>query len=178
MIEVEAKARVSSFEEYRKIARRIGKYVGRKRKKDDYYTLEDLNDYPKKCLRIRKLDGVYQINFKQRISDEDNVDAKKETEFRVSNIKDFLALLEEFGFKKWVTKEKETELYEIRKNFHIELNKVKGLGNFVEIEYLAKPNEINRSRKEVEKVLEKMGISKEEIVTSGYTKLLWDRMKR
>lgn len=178
MIEVEAKAKVSNFDEYRKRARRIGKYVGRKSKKDDYYTLEDLRDYPKKCLRIRKLDGEYQINFKQRISKEDNVDAKKETEFRVSNIGDFLALLEEFGFRKWVTKEKETELYQISKNFHVELNKVKGLGNFVEIEYLAKPNEIDRARKEVEKVLRGMGISKEEIVTSGYTRLLWDKMKR
>ena len=175
MIEVEAKAKIKNLKNIRAKARMIGKYIGKEKKIDDYYTLERLKKYPQKSLRIRKINGFYQVNFKQRISYINGVYAKKETEFKISDINDFLALIEDFGFKKWLRKEKETELYKIKKNFHIELNKVNGLGFFAEVEYLCDKNDIEKARKEVLRAIKELGINKKELVKEGYTKMLWNK---
>ena len=174
MIEVEAKVRVKNLKEARAKIRKIGKYKGRERKIDDYYALESLREYPRKSLRVRRMNGKYIINFKQRISYDAGVFAKKEVEFETSDIAGFIELIKNFGFRKWLRKEKETELYEIKKNFHIEINYVKKLGYFLEVEYLAEKSEIGMARREVERVLHELGIEKNDIVKDGYTKMLWN----
>jgi adenylate cyclase class 2 len=178
MIEVEAKVSVKNPETARKKAKILGKFIGRERKIDDYYTLENLKNYPKKSLRIRKVDGYHIVNFKQPAGYRGGIWAKKEVEFKVSNIGDFLRLIGDFGFKKWLTKEKECEIFDIRKNFQIELNRVKGLGWFIEVEYLAEKKDIAKARKEVYDILKKLGYSKSDAIKEGYTKQLWDKSKR
>lgn len=175
MIEIEVKVSVRNPNEARERALSLGKFVKKEKKIDDYYTLENLRSFPKKSLRIRKADGHYVINFKKPEGYKKGVWAKKEVEFQTTNIEDFLRLIGDFGFKKWVSKEKECESFEIRKNFHIELNNVKGLGWFIEIEYLAEPGEIEKARKEVYEVLKKLGYSKKDAIKEGYTKQLWDK---
>ncbi|RMD67735.1 class IV adenylate cyclase [Candidatus Pacearchaeota archaeon] len=174
MIEVESKVRVNDVRQVRKKIRALARLKKKVMKIDDYYTLEDARKYPKKSLRIRKNGKVYEINFKKRINYRGGVHAKKETEFRVSDIAGFLELIKDFGFKKWIRKEKYSEIYEIEPRFHIELNRVKKLGWFLEIEYLANPSEIEMARRRVEKVMSALGIKRKEIVKEGYTKLLWN----
>ncbi len=179
MIEVETKASLGnrSIDNIRRAAGEIGKYSGTVTKVDDYYSMEDLSHFPKKSLRVRRSGGFYVVNFKQRLSFEDSVYAKKEVEFEVSDIRCFLNLINDFGFKKWLNKEKKCEIYRIKSNFQIELNNVKGLGWFAEVEYLVDDvSEIEAARKEVLEVMEKLGFKKGEFVKPGYTKLLWDRM--
>lgn len=179
MIEVETKIRAANPSEVRKRAREIGKFTGVEMKVDDYYALNVDGKYPGKSLRIRKADGIYIVNFKHGLSYLGGVHAKKETEFKVSNIKDFLRLIEDFGFRKWLTKEKRCEIYEIKKNFHIELNHVKGLGWFVEIEYLArKESEIKDARKEVSEVIKQLRLNERNAIKAGYTKMLWEKRQR
>ena len=177
MIEVEAKVRISNVAKVRKAIKKIGKYKGREKKVDDYYTLESLGSYPKESLRIRKRQRFYEVNFKKKISYLKGVHAKEENEFRVSDIKGVLALIDEFGFKKWLRKEKTTETYMIKKNFNIEINKVKGLGYFLEVEYLSEEKGIKKARAEVVRVMKELGIDKKEIVKDGYTKMLWNKKK-
>lgn len=178
MIEVETKASLGSrsIDEIRKRAGELGKYSGTVNKIDDYYTLENLKGYPKKSLRVRRAGGFYIVNFKQRQSFQDGIHAKKEVEFEASDIRCFLNLINDFGFKKWLTKEKRCETYKIKSNFNIELNNVKGLGWFVEVECLVEnSSEIEPARKEVLAVMEKLGFKKKDFVKPGYTKLLWGR---
>jgi adenylate cyclase, class 2 len=177
MIEVESKAQIINPEKLRVLAQKIGRYKGKERKVDDYYTLDSLKSYPKKSLRIRKKSGFYEINFKQRIFYKNGVHAKRETEFKVSDIIGFIKLIGDFGFKKWLTKEKYTELYEIRKNFHIEINHVKNLGWFVEVERLCNSKEIESSKKEVVEIMKKLSVHNKDIIKEGYTKLLWDKRR-
>ncbi len=176
MIEVEAKAKIMDVNSFLEKAGKIGKFNGKEKKIDDYYTLESKRAYPQKSLRIRKRKGRYEINFKKRISSFNKVQAKKETEFFVSDIDNFLYLIRDFGFKKWLRKEKETWLFEIKKNFHIEINKVKSLGWFVEVEYLCDNANIHMARKYVEKIMKTMGISRKNYIKEGYTKMLWEKM--
>lgn len=176
MIEVEAKVSISEPAEYRKRAAGIAKFEGRVKKIDDYYTLEPRGKYPRKSLRIRKAGRHSVINFKERISYVGGVHAKRESEFAVSDVNGFLKLIKDFGFRKWLRKEKDSESYKIRNNFHIEINRVKNLGWFLEIEHLASSRgEIAGARKEVLKVLDMLKIDRKRIVKDGYTKMLWDR---
>lgn len=175
MIEVETKIKIEKPEEYRKKVKKIGRFVCKQKKIDDYYTLEELSHYPEKSLRIRKKDSAYEINFKRKNSYDSGIYTKKETEFTISDISSFLKLIQEFGFKHWLRKEKTTELYEIKKNFHIEINKVKNLGWFLEVEYLAKPNEVEKAKKEILKIVKKLEIKQSQIIKEGYTKMLWNK---
>jgi len=175
MIEVEAKIKITNPRKFRNKISSIGKFVKKEKKIDDYYTLETLKKYPTKSLRIRKREKGYEINFKQQLSYVKGVHAKKESEFTASNLNNFLELIKDFGFKKWLRKEKISESYEINKNFHIELNKVKHLGWFLEIEYLTNKQNIKNSRKKILKVIKKLGLDKEKIIKEGYTKMLWTK---
>lgn len=176
MIEVEAKIAISNPKKYRQEAKKLGKFICRKKKVDDYYTLQSLKSYPKKSLRVRKMGSFYVINFKKGLSYKDGIHAKKETEFRVSDLKGFLSLIEDFGFRKWLTKVKESESYEIKKNFHIEINNVSKLGWFLEIEYLvSNEKEISRARREILKVIDRLGAGRKNIIRDGYTKMFWDK---
>lgn len=178
MIEVETKVFLGDrLGDVRKKSGEIGKYSGTVTKVDDYYTLEDLERFPKKSLRVRRVGGFYIVNFKQRLSYKDSIYAKKEVEFEASDIRCFLKLIEDFGFKKWLTKEKTCEIYKIKSNFQIELNNVKGLGWFAEVEYLVDDeSEIECARSEVLSVMEMLGCKKKDFVKPGYTKLLWEKM--
>lgn len=174
MIEVETKVRIGNLKDIKRKVSQIAKYVGRQKKIDDYYTLQE-KGYPKKSLRVRRRGRIYEVNFKQSLNYVHGVHAKNETEFRVSDISGFLNLIADFGFKKWLRKEKVSEVYKIGERFHIEINEVKGLGAFLEVEYLAKPNEVANARKKVLDVLKKLGVEEKEIVRDGYTKMLWGK---
>jgi len=179
MIEVEAKIKVSNPNKYRKKILEITKLVKKAKKIDDYYSLEQnpKKNYPKKSLRIRKINKHYEINFKQKLSYIKGIHAKNEQEFMVTDIRNFLNLIKDFGFKHWLRKIKYSEVYEINKNFHIELNNVKNLGWFIEIEYLAKPNEISKARNNILKIMKQLSLDKDKIIKDGYTKMLWNKKK-
>lgn len=179
MIEVETKVRISEPAFFRNRIKNIGKFIGKEKKIDDYYTLQNSATYPRKSLRIRKIGKIkiYEINFKKRISYISGVHAKNELEFGTSDIKNFIDLIKDFGFKKWLRKEKISEIYEIAKNFHIEINNVKNLGWFLEIECLSGRKDISFARKRVLDVIDKLNIKKKNIVSDGYTKMLWDLKK-
>lgn len=174
MIEVEAKIRIDNPKEIRKKISKIAKYDGKYKKVDHYYTLESLKKYPKKCLRIRKNNKDYEVNIKKKVSKLEHIHAKNEVEFNIRDIKTFLDLIKDFGFKKWIAKYKTTYNYEINKRFHIEVNHVRKLGWFLEVEYLAKRGEIPKARKKVLEIVKKLGFDKKKIIEDGYTKMLWD----
>ena len=176
MIEVEAKIKIENPDKLRKKISEITKIKKEEVKIDYYYTLEkNKSKYPKKSLRVRKINHSYQINFKQKLSYIKGIYAKDEREFEVTDIKNFLNLIKDFGFRLWLIKEKYSESYEIKKNFHIELNNVKSLGWFIEIEYLSDKKNIEKARKEILEVIKKLSLQKEKIIREGYTKLLWNK---
>jgi adenylate cyclase class 2 len=177
MIEVESKVRIKDLDSLRRKIRERYAFLFKKNKIDDYYTLQSEGKYPTKSLRIRHEGKKHIVNFKQRMSYSLGVHAKKETEFEVSDVPGFLALITDFGFRKWLRKEKESEVYIVKKNFTLEINKVKGLGNFLEIEYLCTEKEVKKARKEIYRVRKELGFDKSDVVKGGYTKMLWKKDK-
>jgi predicted adenylyl cyclase CyaB len=175
MIEVESKIKISNPKEFKKLVSKLYKFKSKQLKLDDYYTLGGRENYARKSIRIRNTGGKnHTVNFKQRLSYLKGVHAKDEKEFDVENIQHFIDLIVDFGFKKWLSKEKHSETYQIKKNLTVEINKVKSLGYFCEIEYLV-PNkkDIPKARKEILSVMKKLNLNKEDVVELGYSKMLW-----
>jgi len=179
MIEVEAKIGISDPKLFRSKIKKLARYVKKEKKIDEYYTLESLKSYPKKTLRVRELNGHYEVNIKHKISYVKGVHAKREVELRsyTKDLPNFVKIIKDLGFKKWLKKEKEVEIYNIKKNFNIELNKVKRLGWFLEVEYLSELKDVKKARREVLRVIRKLGVEEKDVIKTGYTKMLWDLKK-
>ena len=176
-IEVESKIKVHDVKHAREQIRKIAKFMGIENKKDSYYSLT-YKDYPKKSLRIRDKGKSREINFKEWRNYKDGIWAKKEVEFKVSDLKNFFDLLDDFGFKRWMRKEKKTYLYRTKSGVDIELNYVKKLGWFIEVEILCKKSEVSNARKKVKRVMDELGVEKKFIEKKGYTKILWELKKK
>ncbi|MGV8142133.1 MAG: class IV adenylate cyclase [Candidatus Pacearchaeota archaeon] len=175
-IEVETKIPISDGQvsDVRKRIKEISKFIKRENKKDDYYSLEYFS-YPTKSLRIRDKGKVKEVNFKKRHSYLNGVYAKNEVQFEISDTSNFINLIEDFGFRKWLHKEKITELYRTANGVSIELNKVKGLGYFLELEVLCPLKQVASARKKIIDTRLKLGFSQKDSEERGYTKQLWDK---
>lgn len=174
-IEVETKIpfQGKDLSSVKKRIRSIAKFVKVQSKKDDYYTLEYFQ-YPEKSLRVRDMGKIREVNFKKRISFSKGIHAKKEVQFQISDIDGFFELIKDFGFRKWLHKEKTTELYKARNGVNIELNYVKKLGWFLELEFLCPQKDIPLGRKKIAEVRDALGFSEKDCEQRGYTKQLWN----
>lgn len=177
--EVETKLKVKNPAEMRKKIRSFAKFLKKVHKEDVYF--RDRSDthgypkgYPKKRFRIRKEHGVYTFNYKEgrwpRL-----IYAKKEHEFRIKNVKSFLKTLKDKGFIVFCRKVKDCEIYRYD-SANIELNKVKHLGWYVEIESLCeKSSQIKQARNKVRKIMRLLGAKKSDVETRGYTVIMFQR---
>ncbi|MDP4039670.1 MAG: class IV adenylate cyclase [Candidatus Pacearchaeota archaeon] len=172
-VEVETKIKVKDIKEARKKIKKIARFVKKEKKVDDYFSLEYF-DYPEKSLRTRHRGKKIEVNFKQRKGYSGGVHAKEEVQFFVSDLDGFFNLINDFGFRNWMHKEKTTELYQTKNKVNIELNNVDKLGWFIEVEVLCNKKDIMEARKKVINVRRRLGYSMKDVEKRGYTKMLWD----
>lgn len=182
-LEIETKIKIDDSEvpKFRKRIKEIAKFEKKGKKEDDYFAIQKSPMYyPKKAFRIRAMKDNFEVNFKKHLKNHwtKDVVVKQEFEFSLKGkeqVQDLLALFKDLGFTEWVKKIKWNETYKWKKdkNVAIELNRVKYLGYFIEIEYLAKKADIERARNKLRKVMEELGIKPEQIDNTGYTKMLW-----
>lgn len=179
-IEVESKIEIheKNLDDIRKKVKEIAFFVKKETKIDQYFSLRKVF-YPRKAFRIRSEGKENTVNFKKWVKKlwKEDVVVKEEFEFKIKNKENFLALMTDLGFKRWVKKIKISELYHHKKHkkLNIELNKVLGLGYFIEIEYLTKKSEIEKARNLIIKTMKEIGIKKENVNNTGYTKMLWKK---
>ena len=184
-LEVETKVRISdvvqAINDMRKRVKKIARFEKKEKRGDDYFAIQK-KGYPKKAFRIRNKGGVYEINFKKwmkKLWTKDIV-VKQEYEFQLGHEKhldSFLELLKDLGFRQWVKKRKMSEsyLYKKDKKVIIEINHVQHLGWFLEIEYLCQRKDLGKARKKIRQVLKELGVKKNDIDNTGYTKMLFKR---
>lgn len=186
-LEVETKVRLNSKQvpELRKKIKKIARFAKKESRGDDYFALRRKfrrHGYPKKAFRIRKKGEKYEINFKKWLKKywDKQIVVKQEFEFTLKDKEDvdkLLALFEDLGFKQWLKKRKSSESYLHKKDKRIviEINKVKHLGYFIEIEYLAQPHEMQKAKAKIKRVLKELEIEQRQIDNTGYTRMLWDK---
>ena len=182
-LEVETKVKIDKDEvsDLRKKIKKIARFVKKEKRGDDYFALRRFfkKRFPKKAFRIRSVKDKDTVNFKKRLKKHCSKDlvVKQEFEFNIKNPENFLALMRDLGFRQWIKKIKSTESYCHKKDKRIviEINKVKHLGYFMEIEYLAQPSEMEKAKAKVKGVLKELEIKPKQIDNLGYTKMLWKR---
>ena len=179
-LEVETKSKIRNVSKLREKIKKIAKLEKKESRSDDYFALHRKfrkKGYPKRAFRIRKKPDKYEINFKKKKYYDDYIVVKQEFEFETKNPDDFLALMFDMGFVQWMKKFKQSESYLHKKDKRIiiEINKVRHLGYFMEIEYLCQPHEVRTAKKKIMDVLMELGITKEDIDNVGYTRRLWDK---
>jgi len=182
-LEVETKIKIDDSEvaEFRKRIKKIATFKKKGKKADDYFAIQKAPMYyPKKAFRIRAMKDNFEVNFKKHLKKHWTKDVviKQEFEFKLKGkdeVQDLLALFKDLGFSEWVKKIKFNETYQWKKDkkVSIELNRVKNLGYFIELEYLAKPSEMETARNKLRKVMKELEIRPEQIDNTGYTKMLW-----
>jgi len=177
-MEVEAKIKVKHPRILKLKLKKVTNFIKKEIKEDSYYTLENFKKhYPKKSLRIRKKGKQRVVNFKQWVSYDKGIHVKKETEFTVSDVKKFLSLLKDFGFKKWISKHKQCTIYKYG-HTSIELNKVKQLGWYLEIEHLCKKKEVPKAKRQIREVIKLLNLKSKHFEKRGYTKLLYEKKEK
>ncbi len=152
--------------------------------KDDLYfcgpDVDPRNADPKRdrVVRIRRERGV-AIATAKRKTIEGGVESSEEIELEVSSEERFRALLDYMGYRPFVRKRKESRSYAWSAGTHVELNRISGLGDFVEIETLledtAPESERTRARDELRSILKELGIDEKKIEPRLYIELLRER---
>ncbi|MBU0958610.1 MAG: class IV adenylate cyclase [Nanoarchaeota archaeon] len=182
LLEVETKIKLndSDVQKFKRKIREIATFEKKGKKVDDYFAIQkDPMYYPKKAFRTRTTSDHIEINFKKHLKKywTKNVVVKQEFEFKIlkENFKDMIELFYDMGFTEWVQKVKYNETYRWKKDkkTSIEINKVKYLGYFIEIEHLAHPSEMKEVINKIEEIIKELGIKPEQIDNTGYTKMLW-----
>jgi len=183
-LEVETKVKIDDdkVNEFRDKIKKIAVFVKKGRKQDDYFAIRRRikSAYPKKAFRIRASKDEFEVNFKKWLKKywTDDIVVKQEFEFKLKGkdaVEDLLELFRDLGFKEWMKKTKDNETYAYKKDkrLSIEINNVKNLGYFIEMEYLSKMSELEKARKKIREVLKILKINPEQIDNTGYTKMLW-----
>ena len=180
-LEVEVKVKVNNASELRNKIKKIAVHEKTESRGDDYFALKG-ERYPRKAFRIRYDGKKFVVNFKKHLKNlySDGIVVKEEYEFKLSDIEhigNFLALLEDLGFKEWVKKRKHTESYLWKKDKRvvIEVIHVEHIGSYMEIEFLAKRSEVPMAKKKILEVLSELEIKKGDIDNVGYTKRLYNK---
>ena len=97
----------------------------------------------KEWLRLRDSSGKYSINYKNWYFDEDGKSHYcDEYETKVEDIDQIKKILDVLNFKSIVKVDKKRRIW-IYKDYEIAVDSVKGLGDFVEIEYIGKEEEVD-----------------------------------
>jgi len=180
-LEVETKVKLedSQIPDLRKRIKKIAKFKKKGQKADDYFAIQG-KGYPKKAFRFRTMKDGVEVTFKRHLKKywTKEVVVKKEFEFTLKGKdekEDLLELFEDFGFREWVRKIKRNETYTYLKNenISIEINNVKHLGYFMEIEYLCQKSEMKKAINAITDLLKELEIDFNQIDNTGYTKMLW-----
>ncbi len=164
-VEIKAKAKPDTF----KKIQGIGVKVKETHQKDIYYNSpwRDFSDTDE-ALRVREADGVLVLTYKGPKVDNST---KTRLEQKTQVCAGIFDILESLGFKKVHVVEKERHKYEFGK-IKIAYDIVKGLGQYIELETLAKAEDIDKARDSLFSLFSELGFRKEDSITSSYLELL------
>ena len=179
-VEVEVKVKIDNFEEIKKKVAGIGKLIKSINQVDDYYVPSHRDFFankpqPVEHLRIRTNPDKTVFEYTKTIDLKENLDydCAEEYETEISDPEEFVKILNFLNFKKVVTVDKQRE-YWMCGDMEVAIDKVKGLGSFMEVEAKGDFENNEEARKACVSFLENLGIKDiEKIQTKkGYPSLI------
>lgn len=169
MYEVEAKVRISK-DELKRLRRRLPEIAESKKNvvsKDFYYG--GLNKY---YLRLREKNGNSVLNLKSKCV-KMGIEMNQEIELPIKSISGFKDFLKKTNIPMTARKEKKGEIYK-KGDINIELNFIKKLGYFLEIEVIArKKTEIPKAKRTLLNIFSELGFKPRNFEKRYYLELLY-----
>lgn len=176
MYEIEAKVPIkkSDVQRLRKEIRLFAKLKGKSVKKDMYYG----NPKAPFFTRIREKKGgvpIFNLKTKKVVG---GMEMNEEIEFPVNSKSKFGQLLKRASFPSFATKEKHSEVY-LYGSMQLELNRIPGLGNYLEIEYaVSSKNDIPKAKKGINAMFKKLGFSTKDFEKRYYLDMLAEKRRK
>ena len=173
MYEIEAKVPLKKADVQR-LRKELPKIAGQKRKviNKDYYYADPKSFF----LRIRERNKKGLLNLKSK-KVEQGIELNQEIELSINSVSKFHTLLKKIGIRLTAKKEKISEIYK-KENLQIELNFIKGLGYFLEIEtIIKKKSDIPRAKKALREMFSRLGFSSKDFEKKYYLELLAEKIK-
>ena len=172
MIEVEVKAKISSFSEMEEKLKKIGATKSKHEFQEDIYFQSPIVDFGKtdEALRVRTTDNNIFITYKGPKIDKHSK-TRKEVEMNIESAEKARDIFEEIGFTPTRTVRKNRQYYTYE-NFEISLDDVEGLDPYMEIEISLEDNEDHsKAQEKIFELFEKLGIT-EGFERTSYMELL------
>jgi len=184
-VEVEIKIEINNFDEVKAKVAAVGKLIKSIKQVDDYFIpchrdFFAQKPHPTEWLRIRtnpdKVIFEYDKSINKKANGEQECAEEYETE--ISNADEFRKILNFLDFKKVVTVDKQREYWNCG-NLEIALDKIEGLGNFIEAEAKGSFESTAEAKKACLKFLDALGIKNAEQIqiNKGYPVLLLEKNK-
>ena len=169
MFEIEAKVRLSKSD-YKRLKKEIPKIAKFKRRviNNDCYFPYNKNF----ALRIREQNQKPILHLKKK-KIEKGTEMNQEIEFNLTSASKMKSFLKKIRIDLPLRKDKEGEIYQ-KGNFQIELNLVKRLGYFLEIETIIKTKTaIPKAKRALREIFSKLGFSPKDFERKYYLELLY-----
>lgn len=172
MIEVEVKAKITSFEEMEESLKNLGAEKSKSEFQEDIYFKSPIVDFAKtdEALRIRTTNNATFITYKGPKLNE-KAKTRKEVEMAIESAEKAADIFEEIGFHPARTVRK-NRIYYSYENFEISLDDVEGLPPYMEIEIsLADSADYTEAQSKIFELFEKLGVT-EGFERTSYMELL------
>lgn len=140
--EIEIQVRIERNKKLKAFLQKEAKFISEEHQVDKYFTPAHRNFIAqrptKEWLRLRNSSGKFSINYKNWHTDKDGRSHYcDEYETVIGDIKQLENIFSSLDVKPVTTVDKTRKIY-MYKNYEISMDSIKGLGNFVEIEYKGK----------------------------------------
>jgi adenylate cyclase class 2 len=172
MIEVEAKVRINDIEGMEKrITEQGAEYKGTIKQADEYFDFPDMRIFNSGgAFRVRAADGSYRVTYKGVKKDEETT-SREEIEIAIESAEKMIKILENMGLIRLCEIKKKRKVY-LLAGLKISLDEVEGLGCFMEMEGMANSEaEYKEKKKEIFKLLDKLGVPAEDISQRSYMEM-------
>lgn len=172
--EIEIQVKIENSKPLIDFLEKNAEFKGENRQIDDYFSPAHRNFVElrpiKEWLRLRNSGGKYSINYKNwHYNEEGKAYHCDEYETKVEDLEQVKKILEVLNFKPIVTVDKIRKSW-IYKDYEIEVDSVKNLGDFVEIEYAGKDEKVDpkKTTEEMINFLKGLGCGKIQRNYLGY----------
>ena len=149
-------------------------YIGEKHIIDEYYydpkrddLKPDINNRLLHCLRLRNKNNEYFITYKDDVFENDKWIYSNEYETKVDSIEMLREIFNKIGLKQFIEINNIKEIYKSDK-YEISLERVKNLGNFLEVEYCTDNDiDIIEIKNEIQQFINNLNIKTSEELNMG-----------
>lgn len=171
MYEIEAKVWVKSDQEWQALfeeIKKLAQFKKEEKKEDLYFGLINSN---KALFRLRTINNKkHEVTTKKK-KIIDGVEQSKEESFLVDNKKTFITFTKKLGLTILLQKTKQSIVY-VQKDLYIELNTIKNLGNFLEIETLCQDKQdVPLANAKILSIFTTLGFTKQDFEKKTYMQL-------